>query len=105
VSFGQQRLVLLARAMVKNPMVLVLDEPCVGLDDYHSQLLLNMVDFIAAKGRAQILFVSHNADQIHACINKKIIFVLNTLDKKNGDCTHNATAPCSTVKIFSECAT
>ena len=40
LSFGQQRLVLLARAMVKSPAVLILDEPCVGLDDYHRQLIL-----------------------------------------------------------------
>ena len=33
LSFGDQRLVLIARAMVKHPPLLILDEPCLGLDD------------------------------------------------------------------------
>ena len=70
LSFGQQRLVLLARAMVKQPLILVLDEPIVGLDDKHSALLLALVDRIAGSGKTQILFVSHSADDVPACINK-----------------------------------
>lgn len=99
LSFGQQRLVLLARAMVKQPLILVLDEPCVGLDDYHSQLLLDMVDIIAKQGRTQILFVSHSADHIPLCINTRMLFTLSGHDTKNGDCTDRATVPRSTVKI------
>lgn len=99
LSFGQQRLVLLARAMVKQPMVLVLDEPCVGLDDYHTQLLLSMVDLIAGLGRTQILFVSHSDDQTPSCINTKMLFTDNESYKKSGDCTDKATAPRSTVNI------
>ena len=77
LSFGQQRLVLLARAMVKHPLILVLDEPCVGLDDYHSEFLLAMVDFIASTGNTQILFVSHSADETPSCINTRLVFTLN----------------------------
>ena len=40
ISLGQQRMVLLARAMVKSPRILILDEPCVGLDNYHRVLIL-----------------------------------------------------------------
>jgi molybdate transport system ATP-binding protein len=74
LSFGEQRLVLLARAMVKQPLILVLDEPIVGLDDTHSALLLAMVDRIAATGQTQILFVSHSADDVPARINVRVIF-------------------------------
>ena len=42
ISFGQQRLVLLARAMVKQPQILILDEPCVGLDEFHRILILDL---------------------------------------------------------------
>lgn len=75
ISFGQQRLVLLARAMVKQPDILVLDEPCVGLDDYHRRLILRVVDLIAATGQTRILYVSHTEGEEPACINQRIRFV------------------------------
>jgi len=75
VSFGQQRLVLLARAMVKNPEVLILDEPCVGLDDYHRELILRVVDKIAAETSTQIIFVSHTEGEAPSCINQTLHFL------------------------------
>jgi len=74
LSFGEQRLVLLARAMVKQPLILILDEPVVGLDDQYSALLLAMVDRIAAAGQTQIVFVSHSLDDTPSCINVRVIF-------------------------------
>ncbi len=74
ISFGQQRLVLLARAMVKHPAILILDEPCVGLDDYHRALILGTVDLIAATTATQIIYVSHTDDERPACINQHIRF-------------------------------
>lgn len=75
ISFGQQRLVLLARAMVKHPRVLILDEPCVGLDDYHRQLILQTLDLIAAQANTQIVYVSHVVGEHPGCINQKLSFV------------------------------
>ncbi len=75
ISFGQQRLVLLARAMVKNPSILILDEPCVGLDDYHRQLILATLDVIAGQTRTQLIYVSHVEDEKPRCINQKLEFV------------------------------
>lgn len=75
ISFGQQRLVLLARAMVKHPRVLILDEPCVGLDDYHRDLILQTLDVIAAQANTQIVYVSHVQGEQPACINQKLTFV------------------------------
>lgn len=76
VSFGQQRLVLLARAMVKFPKILVLDEPCVGLDDYHRALLLGFLDKIAAQSDTNIIYVSHVKDEKPNCINQRLSFEL-----------------------------
>ena len=75
ISFGQQRLVLLARAMVKQPDVLILDEPCVGLDDYYRSLILSAVDAITEFTSTQIIFVSHTEGEAPACINQHIQFV------------------------------
>jgi molybdate transport system ATP-binding protein len=75
LSYGQQRMVLLARAMVTYPPILVLDEPCTGLDDYNRQWLLRMVDFIAANSNTQVMFVSHLADEVPTCINREMEFI------------------------------
>ncbi len=75
ISFGQQRLVLLARAMVKHPRVLILDEPCVGLDDYHRELILGTLDVIAATTNTRIVYVSHVESERPACINQRLQFL------------------------------
>ncbi len=75
LSFGQQRLVLLARAMVKEPAILILDEPCVGLDDYHRAMVLGLLDRIAAQTSTQLIYVSHVIGEQLACINRRFQFV------------------------------
>ena len=75
LSFGQQRLVLLARAMVKNPLVLILDEPCVGLDDYHRAMVLGVIELIAEQTATQLIYVSHVIGEQLACINRRYSFV------------------------------
>ena len=74
VSFGQQRLVLLARAMVKQPDVLILDEPCVGLDDHYRQLVLATVDRIAEQTTTQIVYVSHTEGEEPRCVTQRLRF-------------------------------
>ena len=60
LSFGQQRLVLIARALVKHPPLLILDEPLQGLDP---STVTWCGDGSAPRGRGtQLLFVSHHAD-------------------------------------------
>ena len=66
---------LLARAMVKNPAVLILDEPCVGLDDYHRQLILGVLDLIASQTRTRLIYVSHVSEEWPVCINQRLEFV------------------------------
>ena len=70
LSFGEQRMVLLARAMVKSPRILILDEPCIGLDNEQKSKLLGAVDQIAAHGQTRILFVSHRSEEVPECINQ-----------------------------------
>jgi len=59
LSIGQQRMVMVARAMVKHPPLLILDEPTIELDDENSRLFINMVNAIAAEKKIAILYVSH----------------------------------------------
>jgi molybdate transport system ATP-binding protein len=75
LSFGQQRLAMLARAMVKSPLILILDEPCIGLDLPHRQLILALVDKIAERGDCHILYVSHTTNEMPSCINQRLELV------------------------------
>ena len=81
LSYGEQRMVLLARAMVKLPQILILDEPCQGLDRSNRQRILDAIDVIG-RGRTNIVYVTHYADEIPACMTHLLQF------KKIGDGRH-----------------
>ncbi len=62
LSFGDQRLVLIARAMIKYPRLLILDEPCNGLDALNRLTVLALIEQIAQQGRTTVLFVSNQKE-------------------------------------------
>ncbi len=70
LSFGEQRLALIARAMVKSPPLLILDEPYIALDADNRHRIGTIIDAIAAGGHTSILFVSHDAEDEPGCINQ-----------------------------------
>jgi len=65
-------MILIARALVKSPLLLVLDEPCNGLDQQHRRRLLSLLDRIGTCGASQLLYVSHRPDEIPACITHRL---------------------------------
>jgi molybdate transport system ATP-binding protein len=67
LSFGERKRVLIARAMVKSPAVLILDEPCQGLDPVNRRNVLSLVDQIGHTTDTQILFVTHRPDEVPTC--------------------------------------
>lgn len=75
LSYGEQRLVLLARAMVKQPDLLILDEPCQGLDDVNREMVLKLIDHLGRTGNTRILYVNHNADDRIPCITNSMELV------------------------------
>ncbi len=60
LSYGDQRLLLIARAMVKHPPLLILDEPCLGLDEMNRQLVLALIEKICASSGTAVLYVNHH---------------------------------------------
>lgn len=62
LTLGEQRLVMTARAMVKHPPLLILDEPTAGMDDSSATLLVALVNKIANQSSTAIIFVSHRKE-------------------------------------------
>lgn len=74
LSQGEQRLVLLTRAMIKSPLLLVLDEPCQGLDPPARKRLLEIIDWIGHQPGTQLLYVTHHAEETLSCITHELRF-------------------------------
>lgn len=68
LSKGQQRMVLLARALVKNPPLLILDEPCQGLDSEAIEYFKSVVDAICHTPDRTLIYVSHYPQEIPSCV-------------------------------------
>jgi len=64
LSAGLQRMVLLARALVKNPRLLILDEPCQGLDAAHRDFFAREVDALLRSGSVTAIYVTHRPEEI-----------------------------------------
>lgn len=75
LSFGQQRMILIARALIKRPFLIILDEPCQGLDPINRALVLQLIENIAERKIAQIIYISHDDEDRLACISHHLDFV------------------------------
>jgi molybdate transport system ATP-binding protein len=69
LSFGERRMVLLARSMVKAPELLILDEPCQGLDQENRKHLMRLIEMIGIDTDTNLLYVTHYKDELPACID------------------------------------
>jgi len=63
LSYGLQRLVLIARALIKQPPLVILDEPTQGLDDDNRRRVLGFIEQLSGLSRTTLLFVSHRSDE------------------------------------------
>lgn len=66
VSYGQMRLALIARAMVNNPELLLLDEPCTGLDRDVREHVLAVLQHLAENGTQTVMAVHDEEDILPA---------------------------------------
>ena len=69
LSSGEQRLVLIARTLIKNAPLLILDEPLHGLDMTNKALIANAIERIASIPGTSLIYVTHYAHEIPPCVN------------------------------------
>lgn len=72
LSGGEQRLVLLARTFVKNPDLLILDEPMHGLDDRNRRLAKAVIEAFSRRDGKTVVFVSHCDEDIPCTVNRRL---------------------------------
>lgn len=77
LSSGEQRLVLLARAFVKDPELLILDEPLHGLDLYNRRLVKDVIETFCRRKDKTMIMVTHYQEELPACITNFLFLKRN----------------------------
>ena len=67
LSYGEQRAVLILRSAVKTPEILILDEPCHGLDENYRSKILHLMELIGNGGTTTMLHVTHDPSEVLPC--------------------------------------
>ncbi|MES2375260.1 MAG: ATP-binding cassette domain-containing protein [Bacteroidota bacterium] len=70
IPASAQRLCLLARALIKNPPLLIFDEPCQGMDTHQQQHFKNLVDTICSLSKVTLIYVTHYQHEIPESVDK-----------------------------------
>lgn len=73
LSSGEQRLVLLARTLVKQPQLLILDEPLHGLDAGRKYTIRNLINYLVKRDNTTMIYVTHYPNEVPDCITHKKI--------------------------------
>ena len=64
-----QRLVLLARALVKNPPLLIFDEPCQGLDAHQKEHFKKVIEALCEHIPVTMIYVTHYEEELPESVN------------------------------------
>ncbi|MCC8155173.1 MAG: ATP-binding cassette domain-containing protein [Tannerellaceae bacterium] len=78
LSSGEQRLALLARAFVKTPDLLILDEPLHGLDISNKQKIARLIESYCSLPGKTLIYVTHYLQELPACVDKRFELVKQT---------------------------
>ena len=70
ISYGEQRLILLVRAFVKSPELMILDEPLHGLDAGKKKLATDIIQEYCSDPDVSLIYVTHYKDEIPPCVTE-----------------------------------
>ncbi len=73
LSKGERQNVLIARALISSPEILILDEPCTGLDVYNRSYLFSTIEELSKQKRLSIIYVTHYAEEITPLFQKALL--------------------------------
>ncbi|OEF95718.1 ABC transporter ATP-binding protein [Desulfuribacillus alkaliarsenatis] len=80
LSQGERQKVLIARALMSSPKLLILDEPCAGLDVFSREHLLNTIESLAQQVDAPtLIYVTHHIEEIMPVFNKTLLLKQGTV--------------------------
>ncbi|WP_205618995.1 ATP-binding cassette domain-containing protein [Rubritalea marina] len=85
LSFGQQRMLLIARALIKRPQLLILDEPCQGLDPVNRAIVIQLMRTIVQRGIAQVIYISHEDEDQVDFLTHELRFEVRNGERSEGD--------------------
>ena len=80
LSGGQQQRVFIAKALIGNPKILILDEPVTGIDQQSMELFYSILRELNSKQKITIIWSSHDLDAVNklanhvACLNRTLFF-------------------------------
>lgn len=77
LSSGEQRMVLLARAFVKDPELLILDEPLHGLDMYNRRMVKDIIEAFCARKDKTLIMVTHYQEELPDTITHSLFLKRN----------------------------
>ena len=77
LSSGEQRLCLLARAFVKDPELLILDEPLHGLDNRNRALVKEIINTFCERANKTLVMVTHYEEELPPCIDHRLVLRKN----------------------------
>ncbi len=83
LSGGQKQRVLIARALIREPKLLILDEPATGLDYSITKELYKILEELNTKNKMTIIMATHDIDEINE-IKPRIVYLAKTV-KYDGD--------------------
>ncbi len=73
LSKGERQNVLIARALIGGPEILILDEPCTGLDVYNRSYLFSTIEELSKEKHLSIIYVTHYAEEITPLFQKALL--------------------------------
>ena len=98
MSKGERQNVLIARALMAEPEILLLDEPCTGLDILAREQLLSTLRSMAQEGRMTIVYVTHHTDEILTDVFPKALLLKEGLAFAQGETAELFTS--ETLSVF-----